>query len=317
MTLSPRMGLVIAAVLWSSSSVFMRVLSEPTFLHLDSPKLSPLQIAFFRGLFAGLVLVPMLRRAEIRFRPKMLAMVGCFGLMSALYLSALGLGSAANAIFLQNTSPFWCFLFGVYLLGMPQDPRDRQSVLLGLIGALIIVGGNWPTMDDSADASHQMLVLLMGLGSGITYACVMLFLRALNDESSAWLIVMNLLGSAVLLSAYVGVRFGSTALWEWWSAPTALQLVWLAVFGAFQMAAPYWLFARSLKHVTPQEAGIITLLEPLLNPVWAYMITPETETPTIWTTIGGGVLLLALVWRYRPTRSPSASDPVDHPGQSG
>ena len=82
------------------------------------------------------------------------------------------------------------------------------------------------------------------------------------------------------------------------AVPTPRQLVLLAVFGAVQMAFPYWLFARGLKTVGPQEAGIITLLEPLLNPVWAYLITPATDTPNRPMFLGGGLILAALVWRY-------------------
>jgi drug/metabolite transporter, DME family len=69
-----------------------------------------------------------------------------------------------------------------------------------------------------------------------------------------------------------------------------------------QMALPYVLFARSLSHVSPTEAAIITLIEPLLNPVWAYLLSPETDVPTWWTILGGSVLLAALVWRYWPKR---------------
>ena len=80
--------------------------------------------------------------------------------------------------------------------------------------------------------------------------------------------------------------------------PTGRQLAFLAFFGSVQMALPYALFARGLKHVTPQEAGMIALIEPLLNPVWAYMISPETDTPPLSTWIGGGLSLGALVRHY-------------------
>ena len=68
------------------------------------------------------------------------------------------------------------------------------------------------------------------------------------------------------------------------------------------MAIPYWLFARGLKHVSAQEAGIITLLEPVLNPVWAYLLDPVRDTPTVWTVIGGGTLLGALALKYVPRK---------------
>jgi drug/metabolite transporter (DMT)-like permease len=84
-------------------------------------------------------------------------------------------------------------------------------------------------------------------------------------------------------------------------SPTAAQLVVLALFGAVQMGLAYWLVARGLRVVSPQEAGTITLLEPLLNPLWAYLISGET--PSTFTFIGGLFILGALAWRYWPTPS--------------
>ena len=298
--------LVLAAVLWSLGSLFTRVLTYPTGLGLEQPALTPLHLAFFRGAFAGLALVPLLRPHDVRFRPVMLGMVGCFGLMSGLYMSALSLGPAANAILLQNSAPFWVYLIGVYLLGDPPDRRSLRAILVGTAGTVLIVAGNTAAGPADVDGSAA-LVLLMGLGSGITYAGVVLFLNGLRHESSAWLIVLNLLGSATLIGGFVVARGGWDAARIWFSTPSAAQLGFLAVFGLLQMAIPYWLFARGLRSVSPQEAGIITLLEPVLNPIWAYLIAPDQEKPTAWTLAGGLLLLGALAWRYLPTwhRSPA------------
>lgn len=303
-----RLYVVIAAVLWSTSSVFTRVLAEPTPLGLDEPRLDPLQMAFFRGLFAGLVLVPLLRPAQVRVRPVMVGMVACFGTMSGLYLSALSLGPAANAILLQNTAPFWVYLIGVYLLGDPPDRRSWRAILLGVAGAGVIVAGNWPRGLPPAEQSAQVQILLMATGSGVTYAGVILFLRWLRAESSVWLSVLNLLGSAGVIGLYVLATRGPDGAGEWLTQPTAAQLGFVAVFGAVQMAVPYLLFSYGLRTISPQEAGIITLLEPVLNPIWAYLITPEKETPTVWTWVGGAVLLGALVWRYAPRRATAGRD---------
>jgi len=300
-----RLTLVLAALLWSLGSFFMRLLKVETVFGLESPALSPLQIAFFRGLFAGLFLLPLIRpKRDIRFKPLMFVMVGCFGIMSGLYLSALGLGPAANAILLQNTSPMWVYLIGVYCLGHAADKRSWHAVLLGMVGAFVIVLGNWPWNQPSELQWREAQILLMGAGSGLMYGGIVLFLRALRHESSAWLTVWNLTGSALLLALFVLVREGPTATWNWLTAPSAKQLIFLVFFGAMQMAIPYWLFARGLKTVSPTEAGLITLLEPVLNPIWAYLISPETDRPTWATWVGGGLLLGALAWRYLiPNRS--------------
>jgi drug/metabolite transporter (DMT)-like permease len=110
--------------------------------------------------------------------------------------------------------------------------------------------------------------------------------------------VLNLIGTAVTLAVFVLLSEGPAACVQWITQPTPMQLIVFALYGTIQMAIPYWLFARGLRSISPQEAGIITLIEPLLNPVWAYLITPEKDTPTLPMLIGGGFILTALAWRY-------------------
>jgi drug/metabolite transporter (DMT)-like permease len=227
-------------------------------------------------------------------------LVVTFAVMSGLYLSALALGPAANAIFLQNTAPFWVYLLTVFVLRQPGDRRGWQAVTLGLIGAVVIVAGNWPRNLPPNEQQAQVAIMGMGVGSGIVYAGVVIFLRVLRDYSPAWLVMLNLLGSAAALGLFVLIHDGPAAFLAWVSTPTARQLAVLAVFGVVQMATPYWLFARGLRSVGPVEAGIITLLEPLLNPLWAFLITPEKDTPTAAMYVGGLLILGALVLRYVP-----------------
>jgi drug/metabolite transporter (DMT)-like permease len=142
----------------------------------------------------------------------------------------------------------------------------------------------------------------MGLASGFLYGGVILCLRSLRDHSSMWLTTQNHLGSALGLGAAVCLLNGPAYWWGWVTTPTGRQLALLAVFGVVQMGLPYLLFARGLRSVSPQEAGTITLLEPILNPLWAYLISPETETPPPATWVGGALILGALAWRYMPRK---------------
>ena len=296
--LRARIELVASAVLWSLSSIFVRLLSEPTSLGLHEPELSSLQKAFYRSLFAGSVMIVLLKKRDVRLKPIMVPMVVCFAVMSGLYISALSEGPAANAILLQNTAPVWLCLFGWIVLKERTDSKTWISVIVAMIGGAVIVIGN------GSGKGSQPGILMMAAGSGVAYAGVILFLRAMRGESAAWLTMWNLVGSALCLAAYIGIRFGPAELLVWLMAPTAKQLIFLALFGVLQMALPYCLFARGLRTVGPQEAGIITLLEPLLNPVWAFLIAPHRDTPTIWTAIGGSILLAAIAFRYVPSRSP-------------
>lgn len=278
----------------------MRLLSAPLGLGLEEPRLTPLQVAFYRGLFGGLLIVALLRRADIRFHPAMVGMVAMFTVMSGLYLSALGLGAAANAIFLQNTAPAWVYLCSVWLLGEQPNRRGWQAVLLSLAGAAVIVLGGWPRHLPPEQYAHAAGVLLMGLGSGAAYAGVILFLRGLRQYASTWLVAINLLGTAAVLALFILLREGAGGFLAWAASPTPPQFLVLFAFGLLQMALPYWLFTHGLRTVPAAEAALIGLLEPIFSPLWAYLLTPETDTPTFSMVIGGGLILLAILWRYVP-----------------
>src|SRR5262245_27600017 len=84
-----RLCVVLAAVLWSTSGGFTKLLTQPTFLHLDEPHLTGRQIAFARVLFAGLGLAPLLRRNDLAFRPAMLGTALTFAAMNVLFVSAM------------------------------------------------------------------------------------------------------------------------------------------------------------------------------------------------------------------------------------
>ena len=281
-----RILIVIAAILWSLSGAFTKVLTQESSFQMGPAPVAGLQIAFFRALFAGLSLVPVLRPAAISFRPMMLVMVLCFAVMNALFVLAMVWGKAANAILLQYTAPMWMYLASIWWLGERPDRRNSIALVIGLLGIAVIIWGGWQ--------EAQILVVAIALGSGLAYAGVILCLRVLRGASAPWMTVLNHLCAAFALLPL---------LWFIWPpTPSIEQLLTLFLFGAIQMAFPYWLMARGLRVVSPQEAGTITLLEPLLNPVWAYLVAPRTEVPSLYTFFGGAFILGALAWRYWPKR---------------
>src|SRR5439155_27032867 len=138
-----RLCVVFAAVLWSLNGAFKNVLTQPTALGLHEPPPHADQVAFFRLFFAGLVLVPLLRRSDLSYRPAMLGMIATFALMNYLFISALVRGTAANAIILQYTAPLWLYVAGVLWFGERPDRRSTAAVVLGMAGVAVIVAGGW------------------------------------------------------------------------------------------------------------------------------------------------------------------------------
>jgi drug/metabolite transporter (DMT)-like permease len=283
-----RLLILAAAVLWSLSGVFTRILQEPTPLGLNEPRLEPLQIAAGRVLFAALVLAVLLRPRDVAFRPGLIVNGVIFALMNVVFVSALALGKAANAILLQYTAPLWLYLVGVFFLREPVNLRGLLALLIGLAGIGIILYGGWE--------GERPGVILLGLASGVTFAAVLLGLRWQGDLSPVWLNVVNHFAAAVLLLP---------CLWLG-PLPTWPQLGWLVLFGGVQLGLPYLIMTRGLKYVSAQEAGALTLAEPLLQPLWSYLVSPEKEKPTIYIVLGGVCILGALAYRYWPRRQAGA-----------
>jgi drug/metabolite transporter (DMT)-like permease len=281
-----RACILLAAVLWSFSGAFTKVLREETVFGLNDPLLDPKDIACVRTLIAGLVLLLAIRPRHVSFHPLMPLMAGCFAVMNILFVSAMSYGSAASAILLQYTAPMWTVLGCVWLLREPIDRPNLIAILIGGSGIGILIFGGWK--------EAQLDVIAMGLGSGFSYAIVLICLRVMRERSPAWLTMLNFLVSGLVLIPFVlplEVR------------PTIAQWVVLFLYGAVQMGIPYLLMTHALQTVSPQEAGTITLLEPLLNPVWAYLVAGDTPSP--WTAAGGVFIIGALAWRYWPRRSAS------------
>ena len=66
----------------------------------------------------------------------------------------------------------------------------------------------------------------------------------------------------------------------------------LVLLGVVQLALPYFLYAKAIKYVTAIEAITIPLIEPILNPIWVFLLLAERPGPM---AILGGVIILAAV----------------------
>jgi drug/metabolite transporter, DME family len=262
-----------AALLWSMGGVFAKSL-----------ELDGLTIAFYRGLFAGLVLVPFVPRARWVFRPAMVPLGLCFGAMTGFYIGALKATTAANAIYLQCTATFWTIPLSAWLLGERPDRRAVLGIGLATLGiaAIVLYGYDGRPNEEAGIA--------LGLASGLAYAVVAIGLRGLRDLDSIWLSALNNLLGAGALGTWILLTRGPIA----W--PNTAQVISLIAFGTFQMAIPYCLFARGLREINAPDAGLLALLEPVLSPIWVVLVTGERPVPA--TLVGGLFLLAGVAFRY-------------------
>jgi DME family drug/metabolite transporter len=61
------------------------------------------------------------------------------------------------------------------------------------------------------------------------------------------------------------------------------------------MGLAYIFFAKGLRNVPASEASLLSMLEPIFNPVWVLLGTGERPGP--WALAGGAVVLTAAALR--------------------
>ena len=76
--------------------------------------------------------------------------------------------------------------------------------------------------------------------------------------------------------------------------------------GVFQIAVAYVLVTSALRHIPALEASLILLIEPVLNPVWAWLF--QGERPGPWALVGGAIILGATTLKGCARRARAARD---------
>lgn len=179
-----RLLIIVGAIMWSTSGFFAKA---PIFDEWPEDSRGVL-LAFWRALFAAIVLGLMVRRVQWTW--KLIPMAATFAAMNWAYLTSLVYCESTLAIWLQYTAPAWVFLIG--WLVFRDQPRWRDWLLLAFatVGVSIILSAElW---------GASPIGVRIGLVSGLTFAGVVLMLRWLRDYDAAWIVFLNHVATALL-----------------------------------------------------------------------------------------------------------------------
>jgi len=263
--LRSRLLLLAAAALWSTAGGAMKLCG-----------LSGLQIAGGRSLVAGLFLLAVLPEARRRPTARMALPVVGYAATVVLFAVANKLTTAANAIFIQDTAPLWVLVLSPALLSERASRGELMAIPVYAAGLALFF------LDELSPG--QLTGNLVALAAGVAFALCIIGLRRATDDAPAALVLGNLLAAAAVLP-----------LWPSGPAPRALDLVLLVYLGVFQLGLAYLCFARGIARVPALEASLLVLLEPVLNPIWTFLVVGERPGP--WALAGGAVVLGATAWR--------------------
>ncbi len=257
--------LVFAALLWSSGGLFIKVVAW-----------HPLAIAGIRSFFSALVIGLFFGRRVVNFSRAQMAGAAAYAGMVIMLVVSTKLTTAANAIFLQYTAPVYVALLSYVLL------REKISRGDWWMMGLVFGGMTLFFLDDLSWGS--LAGNLFGIGSGLSFAAFAIALRLQKGAAPAGSV---LLGN--LLTFLIGIPF--------YTAPYPDAAGWgaLVILGVFQLGFSYYFYTEAISYVTALEAVLIPVIEPVLNPVWVFLVLGERPGPL--ALIGGAIVLLVITVR--------------------
>jgi DME family drug/metabolite transporter len=288
---SARLKLALAALLFSTGGAAIKAAAFTSW-----------QIAGFRSGIAGVVLWLLVPYARRGWTWRVFLVGVAYAATLVLFVLANRLTTSANTIFLQSTAPLYVLLLSPWLLREPVRPADVGFMaIVGLGLALFFVGAERPlaTAPDPARGN------LLAAGSGVTWALTVCGLRWMGareggGSAMAAVVVGNFIAFAAALPQALPVGPHPPGDWA--------VIVFL---GVFQIGLAYVLVTAALRHLPALEASIILLIEPALNPLWAWAV--HGEVPGAFALAGGTIILGATTlrtWldaRGRPAAAPAGS----------
>lgn len=262
---------------------------------IKATTLTSWQVASFRSGVAALCVLLVARQARRGWSWHVLPVGGLYAATMVLFVAANKLTTAANTVFLQSTAPLYVLLLSPFLLRERIRRRDVAFMAVVALGMLLFFVEPSSTTAIARDPRAGNLLAAL---SGLTYAAAIMGLRWMGSRAG---------GQGNTLSAVVaGNAIAFLACLPMALPVRAAPVDWavLGYLGVFQVGAAYLLLGAGIRHVTALEASMLLLLEPALNPFWAWLV--NGERPGAWSLAGGALILGATV--VRTAFSPPAAE---------
>lgn len=262
-----------SAVTWSFGGTIAR------FIQVEDPW----TVVFWRALFAStFLLLFMLWRdgpkATLAMFRNMglpgLGVAACFGVASSCFVVALQYTTVANILLTQAAAPLFAGLLAWMVFGERINAATWAAIVAVIGGVAIMVSASF-----SGEVSP--------IGDGLALVITIMFSAAIvitRHHPDVRMTPAVCLGTAMacvaafLLSGSLAVR--------------APDLGWLFLFGAVNLGAGLAMFVTGARLVPAALAALVGTLEPVLGPVWVWLI--HGEVPVARTILGGAIVFAAL-----------------------
>ena len=267
------LAVLAAAMLWSTGGLFIKLVT-----------LDAMQISFFRCIWAAAVFAVIFR--------KQVFYANLFTFINAVFYAAVlisfvlsnKLTTAANAIFLQYTAPIYVLIFEPIINKTNYEKINIVTIIICFLGMLLFFMGEI--------SPGHMTGNIIALFSGIAFAAFMLGMRKNKKEYQFSSIFY---GNILVFLFCTPYMFGIKNL-------SLNNFLMVSYLGIFQIGIAYIIFSYGLKRILAIEASLLSMIEPVLNPVWVFL--GYGEIPSLAAIAGGIIIITAITVRSFFIESP-------------
>jgi drug/metabolite transporter (DMT)-like permease len=175
--------------------------------------------------------------------------------------------SVATAILVQYTAPVWVVLYSVFIL--KEDKLDRitiVSLVVALIGCYFAV-----TSGSMQSINLKGWAIITGPLSAFTFAYQVIGTKQLLKRYSLWTLLLYMFGFSALFWICMNPPWNIIA-----KNYTAGDWGILWIFAVVSILIPQTAFAAGLKLLDASTAGIVSIMEPVIAIVAAFLILGES-----------------------------------------
>lgn len=258
------------AVAWSLGALIIRLIEA-----------DPWTLLFWRSLsiaLGALALILLVNRgaviAAVRASGWGAVIAGLtMALSMMLYVNSITRTSVANSLILLSTNPFMAAMLAWAFLGERVPGRTWVIMAVALAGMAAMVadsvgGGTW-------------LGDILAIGTAATFAVTMVVLRRFKHVDMTPQVMMAGIWAVILVFPLAHPLSAS-----------AYDIMLCVLMGIFSLGLGMVLFVRGLRSVSAAEAGLLSMLESILAPVWVWIALGEQPRPL---ALLGGVIVLGAV----------------------
>ncbi len=267
---------LLAVLLWSTGGVFIKLTTLDAFA-----------VNAGRSFFAAITVAVFTYKKGLKLDKFTLLTSFLYAGTLTCFVYANKNTTAANAIFLQYTAPIYILILAPFILKEKFRVDDLITVVICLMGMSLFFLE--PQNAENKLAANVFWGNVAALVSGLFFGLYFILLRhprSLQKNPALSVFYGNILIVLLMLPLI-------------FSNPPAQinsnDILAILFLGIFQIGIAYVLFTNGIAGgVRSLDASIIGFIEPLLNPIWVFLIIGER--PSIWAIVGGAVIIAAVIF---------------------